>query len=102
MVQGSDTKMFLFRSAFWLGLALLIIQPHGFGLVDSAEKLSTAAVEIGRGVALDSLDQVACTSLECAGAKLMAQSALNTPRTTAPQADPSAPYPAPAPTGRRI
>ena len=102
MVQGSDTKMFLFRSAFWLGLALLITQPHGFGLFDSAEKLGTAAVETGRSVALDSLDQVACTSMECAGAKLLAQSALSTSRTTGAQMDVPAPYPAPAPTERRI
>jgi len=102
MVQGSDTKMFLFRSAFWLGLALLIVQPHGFGFVGSAEKLGTAAVETGRSVALNSLDQVACTSLECAGAKLMAQSALNTSRPAGAQPVVSAPYPAPAPAARRI
>lgn len=101
MVQGSDTKMFLFRSAFWLGLALLIIQPQGFGLAGSVEKLGTAAVETGRTVALDGLDQVACTSMECAGAKLLAQSALSAPRTETQEQDP-APYPAPAPAKRRI
>ena len=98
-VQGSDTTMFLIRSAFWLGLALLVIQPHG--LFGSAEQLGTAAVETGRNVALNGLDQVSCTSIECAGAKLMAQSALSASRQD-PQVHATTPYPAPAPAARRI
>ncbi len=100
-VQGSDTKMFLFRSAFWLGLALLIVQPQAFGLLGSAEELGAAAVETGRAAALDGLDQVACASIECAGAKLMAQSALRTQQPELQVKEPT-PYPAPAPAERRI
>ena len=88
---------FILRSVFWLGLALLVIQPHGMDLSGSARQLGATAVENGRAAALDSIDRITCDSLECAGARLVAQSAL---RPAAPMQDSAeetvanAPYPA--------
>jgi len=86
--------MFLLRSAFWLGLALVVIQPHNFDLAGSAGRIGATAMETGRAAALDGLDQVACTTLECAGAKLVAKSALTTPAQQGVRVN-GAPYPAP-------
>ena len=89
---------FILRSVFWLGLALLIIQPRGMDLSGSAQQLGATAMETGRTVALDGIGQIACDSIECTGAKFVAQSALKPP---APVADAAAaavsdaPYPAP-------
>jgi hypothetical protein len=86
--------MFLIRTAFWLGLALLVIQPQGVDLAGSAGQIGSAAVETGRSVALDSLDQVTCDSFECAGIKLVARSALAERQPTGEIVS-GAPYPAP-------
>ncbi len=86
--------MFLLRSTFWLGLVFLVVQPHGMDLTGSADRIGAAALETGRNVARDGLNQVACTTLECAGAKLMAQSVIGPPR-PARESEMSAPYPAP-------
>ena len=86
--------MFLLRSAFWLGLALFIIQPHGMDLAGSAKEIGSKAVETGRTAALSSLDQVTCDNFECAGIKLVARSAL-AERQPASAPIMNAPYPAP-------
>lgn len=86
--------MFLLRSAFWLGLALLVIQPQGVDLAASAGLIGEKAVETGRAAALEGLDQVTCNSLECAGIKLVAKSALAERQPTGERVL-DAPYPAP-------
>jgi len=86
--------MFLLRAAFWLGLALLIIQPHGMDIGDTASQLSAAAVETGRTAALDSIDQLVCETIECAGAKVIARSALASSPTAEDRVI-GAPFPAP-------
>lgn len=87
---------FILRSVFWLGLALLIIQPHGMDISGSAKQLGATAMETGRTAALDGIGQIACDSIECAGAKFVAQSALAPPAPIADAAPVSdAPYPAP-------
>ncbi|MBU1176328.1 MAG: hypothetical protein KKH72_13060 [Alphaproteobacteria bacterium] len=84
---------FILRSVFWLGLALFVIQPHGVDFDRSARALGTAAIETGRVAALDTLAEVRCDSFECAGARLIAQSALTQPAAIlTPERD--APYPA--------
>ena len=89
--------MFLLRSVFWLGLALLFIHPPGTDFAGSAARLGTAAVETGRAAALEGIGQVKCDSFECAGAKLIAQSALTPAAALAAPAAPAMPAPYPAP-----
>ena len=86
--------MNLFKAAFWLGLAFLVIQPHGTDLTRSATEIGAKAVETGRTAALNGLDQVACDNFECAGIKLVARSAL-ADRQPAGERIANAPYPAP-------
>lgn len=86
--------MFFVRSAFWLGLAFLVIQPFGINLAASANRLGSAAIESGRTAALSGLDQVECKTFECAGARLVAQSVL-TPKQPDGTRVMTAPYPSP-------
>ena len=67
---------FILRSVFWLGLALLVIQPPGADLSGSARQLGSAAMETGRSAALDGIGRITCDSFECAGAKLVAEATL--------------------------
>ena len=89
---------FILRSVFWLGLAFLVIQPHGLDLPDAAQQLGASAMETSRAAARDGIDQIVCDTLECTGAKFVAQTALAAP---APASDTEhvsdAPRPAPAP-----
>ncbi len=85
---------FWLRTAFWLGLAFVVMQPHGLVLTESANRMSAVAMETGRSIARDGLDQIACTSLECTGAKLMATTTLASADTPANRFA-NAPYPAP-------
>lgn len=87
---------FLLRTVFWLGLAFLVIQPHGIDLGSSAQQLGDTALATGRSAALDTLKEVACDSFECAGAKLIAEAALTPQRPVEPTVlVANAPYPAP-------
>lgn len=83
---------FILRSVFWLGLALLVIQPPGADLAGSAKRLGDVAMETGRAAALDGIGQIACEGLECAGAKLVAQAALQ-PKVPTGQPVIDAPFP---------
>lgn len=57
--------MFLLRSAFWLGLALVIIQPQGldFG--------AQAAVDSAHNLAVQHVKKLPCDSIECTGGKVL-------------------------------
>jgi len=93
---------FILRSVFWLGLAFLVIQPQGMDLPGAAQQLGTSAMETSRAAARDGIDQIICESLECTGAKFVAQTALAAPSppTSIVDSVSDAPHPAPAP--RRI
>lgn len=105
--------MFIVRSAFWLGLAYLVIAPHGG--VDDIERQATAAgrdiVAIGSGAVRDavagavmsSVVKSSCGALDCPGGQSLLATALDAARTgpasssEAPQgALPPFPQPRPA------
>jgi hypothetical protein len=68
--------MFLFRSAFWLAAAYIVIQPVGLDLGAAAGALSDQAVSAGRQVAVEHVEMAECATIECAGGKLMLAAAL--------------------------
>lgn len=82
--------MFLWRSAFWLILAFILIRPDG-GPEISPATLSATAAEAGRQIVLQTLVDPDCPSLGCTGARV-ALSALTTPA-AAPVAAPITPVP---------
>jgi len=63
--------MFLIRSAFWLGLAMIVIQPQGWDLGAKADALSTAAVDAGKQVVIQQVMNTPCDSIECVGGKAL-------------------------------
>lgn len=73
--------MFLIRSTFWLGLALVILQPQGWNLGAQASALSAAVVDSGQHAASRHLMNVTCNSIECVGGKalLLAANIKNNP-----------------------
>lgn len=63
--------MFLVRSAFWLGLAILVIQPQNLDFEAKASALGDAALDTGRGVVAEHLTKIECKSIECVGGKML-------------------------------
>lgn len=61
--------MFLVRSAFWLGLAIVIIQPQNADFGAQAGILGEKALDTGRQVVSQHVEKVECTSIECIGGK---------------------------------
>lgn len=73
--------MFLIRSTFWLGLALVVLQPQGWNLDAQAGALSAGIVDSGRQTTSRHLMNIACDSIECVGSKalLLAANLKNNP-----------------------
>lgn len=63
--------MFLLRSAFWLGLAFMVMMPHDTDLGASAGALSAKAMAAGEKLIVEQIGQVPCTSITCAGSQAM-------------------------------
>jgi hypothetical protein len=62
--------MFLVRSAFWLGLAFVVLQPHGLEIGAGAAALFGAkAANAGQEIAAAQVAKLHCDTLECAGGK---------------------------------
>lgn len=71
--------MFLVRSAFWLGLAFVIIQPQGMDFGAKANAIGSSVTSAGQDALLQQVDLVPCSSFECAGGKavLLASDIMN-------------------------
>lgn len=96
--------MFLIRSAFWLGLAFVVLQPQDWDLGQRARELGTRALDAGRQVAVEQVRNVDCATMECVGGKaiILASNHENSPSPQAStmQDSPSltlAPVPRPRP-----
>jgi hypothetical protein len=63
--------MFLLRSAFWLGLAFMVMMPHGTDLGASAGALSAQAMAAGEKLIVEQIGQVPCSTIKCAGSQAM-------------------------------
>jgi hypothetical protein len=90
--------MFLLRSAFWLTLAFLVMGPQvDFGA--AAGDLSATAVTAGQQMIVSTIQDVPCSSLECAGGRAMlAAAASSFPSVdTAMQDSSNVPVPVPRP-----
>jgi len=61
--------MFLVRSAFWLGLAFVIIQPQGMDFGAKASAIGSSVTRSGQEAFVQHLDSLDCNSLKCAGGK---------------------------------
>jgi len=95
--------MFLLRSAFWLGLAFIMIVPkvdHP-DLGASATALSAQAVAAGEKLIVDQINQNTCTTLKCAGSQAMIAALISsTPSAGIPMHEQPAPPPVPIPRPR--
>jgi hypothetical protein len=92
--------MFIFRSAFWLIAAFILVQPSSANLPimdmqSSVRQLTNDSIEVGRNAARDGLDLVNCASLECTGVKFLAEAALQDSFPAAGAAKTKGPYPRP-------
>lgn len=91
--------MFILRSIFWLALAFVVIVPKG-GAPDAAA-LAQGTLEAGRSIVATQVDQIACTSIECAGGKAVLTAVLSSSRqVVAPMQDSPTTDEAPVPRPR--
>ena len=70
--------MFILRSIFWLALAFVVIVPKG--AAPDAAALAQGAIESGRGMVAAQIDNLACTTIECAGGKAVLTAVLTSNR----------------------
>ncbi|WDR06421.1 hypothetical protein PSQ90_02830 [Devosia rhodophyticola] len=67
--------MFLFRSAFWLLVAFMVIKP-GVDLNAAAGSISAQAMTRGQQLITQQIEATQCTSLQCAGGRAVLAAAL--------------------------
>ena len=63
--------MFFLRSAFWLGLAMIVLVPRGGDMGTDMHAAGEQALNAGRTVVTNQINSINCTSLECAGGKAL-------------------------------
>lgn len=63
--------MFLLRSAFWLTVAFIVVAPKGTDFGAAAQNASNDAFAAGQQMIAEQIARTECTSLECAGGKLV-------------------------------
>lgn len=68
--------MFLVRSAFWLGLAFIVMRPD-FDVGSAVESAQAGAMEAGKAVIAEQLLEPHCDTIECAGRNALLASALS-------------------------
>lgn len=68
--------MFILRSAFWLGVAFLLVKPAHLDLAQSGQSLAAQTISATKSLATAGIDAVPCQSLECAGVKSVAKLSL--------------------------
>jgi hypothetical protein len=93
--------MFIVRSAFWLGVAFLVMAPKGTDFGAAATDLSQQAMAAGQQLIVSEIIENGCNSIECLGGKAV----LATVLTKVPSIDPSmqdssnspVPFPRPRP-----
>lgn len=93
--------MFIVRSAFWLGLAFLVMAPKGTDFGAAATDLSQQAMAAGQQMIVSQILANECNTIECLGGK----AAIATVLTKVPSIDPSmqdssnspVPFPRPRP-----
>ena len=93
--------MFIVRSAFWLGVAFLVMAPKGTDFGAAATDLSQQAMAAGQQVIVSQILENDCNTIECLGGKAVIATVL----TKVPSIDPSmqdssnspVPFPRPRP-----
>lgn len=97
--------MFIVRSAFWLGLAFVVLQPQDWNVGANAQALTDQAIQAGQGAITSQVSSYECKNIECAGSKaLFLASGLSqhSPQASSPmQGSPSLSHP-PAPRPRLL
>jgi hypothetical protein len=93
--------MFIVRSAFWLGLAFVLMAPNGTDFGAAATNLSQQAMAAGQQLVVSQIANTNCDTIECLGGKAVIATVL----TEVPSVDPSmqdssnspVPFPRPRP-----
>ena len=93
--------MFIVRSAFWLGVAFVVMAPKGTDFGAAATDLSQQAMAAGQQVIVSQILENDCNTIECLGGKAVVATVL----TKVPSIDPSmqdssnspVPFPRPRP-----
>lgn len=93
--------MFIVRSAFWLGVAFVVMAPKGTDFGAAATDLSQQAMAAGQQVIVSQILENDCNTIECLGGKAVIATVL----TKVPSIDPSmqdssnspVPFPRPRP-----
>ncbi len=75
--------MFLWRSIFWLAAAYFVIGPN-VNISDSVNELSSRALKGTQRIIVEQVNNVNCTSAECAGTKAFMSAGLNSLASAAP------------------
>jgi hypothetical protein len=63
--------MFILRSAFWLGLAVVVMHPIDWNAGAQAQALGQQALQTGQKAITTHVNAVQCTTMECAGGKAL-------------------------------
>lgn len=61
--------MFIVRSAFWLGMAFVVLHPQDWNAGEQAQAAGQQALRAGQSAISAQVNSVKCTNLECAGGK---------------------------------
>ena len=94
--------MFIVKSAFWLGLAFLLIQPQGVDFAAAGRAMSSGALVAGQRLITSQIAQPACRGTQCVGNAVLAtaMSKLNDPSGVFPMQDSPDRGPVPIPRPR--
>lgn len=94
--------MFILRSAFWLGLAMIVLVPRDWDERVDVQAASQQALNSGKAVITQKVNSIECTSFECAGGKalLLASGVTTNPLSASPMQDSKARIQAPVPRPR--
>lgn len=63
--------MFLIKSTFWLGVALVVIQPQNLDLGAKTASLGSAAINAGQQALIQQLTAARCETIQCSGGKAL-------------------------------
>lgn len=63
--------MFIVRSAIWLGLAFVVMQPQDWDVGANAQALSDQAVNASKGAIATHVSKLECSNIQCAGGKAL-------------------------------
>jgi len=94
--------MFILRSVFWLGLAMIVLLPREWDWGSEMHDVGREVLNSGQAALTQQVNSMECTNIECAGGKalLLASGMTDNPLLASPMQDSKAQFQAPVPRPR--